>query len=76
MFLPCKLSVPCFQEMDPDPIFSDFGSKPNKHESGPAFAVQERCVNAASFRTIFFFPKNLVVTPEIGSVNSVLITGP
>ena len=42
IFLPCKPSVPCFHEMDPDSLFSGFGAiggydpkAEKKDESGP-----------------------------------------
>ena len=60
IFLPCKPSVPCFHEMDPDLLFSGLGAiggygpkTPQKRVRTP-FAVRKRCVNACSFRTIFF----------------------
>ena len=59
IFLPCKPSVPCFHEMDPNSIFSGFeaiggyGPKTEKKRVRTPLAVRKRCVNASSFRTIF-----------------------
>ena len=60
IILPSKPSVRCFHEMDPDLLFSGLGAiggygpkTPQKRVRTP-FAVRKRCVNACSFRTIFF----------------------
>ena len=34
VFLPCKPSVPCLHEMDPDSLFSGFGAKELNSEKG------------------------------------------
>ena len=56
IFLPCKPSVPCLHEMDPDSLFSGFGTigahgpKTEKKTSPDPFCCSKRCVNTSSFR--------------------------
>ena len=82
IFLPCKPSVPCLHEMDPDSLFSGFGAigaygpKTEKKTSPDPFCCSKRCVNTSSFRAQIGSNKNLVRTPKISSVNSVQITRP
>ena len=82
IFLPCKPSVLCLHEMDPDSLFSGFGAigaygpKTEKKTSADPFCCSKRCVNTSSFRAHIGSNKNLVRTPKISSVNSVQITRP
>ena len=50
IFLPCKPSVPCLHEMDPDSLFSGFGAigaygpkTEKKNESGPFLLFKALC---------------------------------
>ena len=61
IFLPCKPSVPCLHEMDPDSLFSGFGAigaygpKTEKKTTPDPFCCSKRCVNASSFRALLWF---------------------
>ena len=51
IFLPCKPSVPCLHEIDPDSLFSGFGAigaygpktEKKKNESGPFLLFKALC---------------------------------
>ena len=43
IFFPCKPSILCFHEMDPDPLFFQNRKKKKKKESGPLLLLKALC---------------------------------